>query len=148
MSDLIHIVYSSVETVEFTDADLADLLDVARKNNRRMDLSGMLLYDQGNFFQVLEGRPDRVEQLFEHIGRDPRHERVVTIIREPIEERSFFGWSMGHAKVSTESLGSIDGMNDFFSYGRSFKDITPGRALKLLEAFRDGKWRRSLSDSN
>ena len=49
------LVYVSAATVPFTDAALAQLLNISRKNNVAAGITGMLVYRDGDFLQILEG---------------------------------------------------------------------------------------------
>ncbi len=89
MKSLIHLIYSSAATRELSEEDLMHLLDRARRKNSKLDVTGMLLYAEGSFFQVLEGEALTVDELFRIIAQDERHTQVVTIIREPIPTRAF-----------------------------------------------------------
>ncbi len=141
MTSLIHIIYSSAATSPMSQHDLIGLLAKAREKNTRLGVTGMLLYVEGSFLQVLEGEPDIVDPLFERIAGDQRHSTVVTIIREPIARRSFDEWSMGFANVTADELASVDGLNDFFVDHRCLDQLGPGRTKKLLRAFEKGRWR-------
>lgn len=105
----------------------------------------MLLFQNGSFFQVLEGERTVVEALFEKIATDKRHARVTKVILEPIEERDFGEWTMGYPKISARELAEIPGLNDFFARARSYLELGEGRAKTLLAAFKAGTWRTSLS---
>ena len=61
--------------------ELHSILNSARANNSRIGVTGALLYNAGNFAQVLEGPLSSIEQVFEVIQRDPRHSEVVVIQR-------------------------------------------------------------------
>ncbi len=145
MSKLIHLIYTSAATYSFSRKELTDLLVVARRRNIELNVSGMLLYSEGSFFQVLEGEPDTVDNLFSRITGDERHQKVTVIIREPIARRAFGDWTMGYADISPREADTILGVNDFFSKGESFARLSPGRAKKLLAAFMHGRWRSRLS---
>jgi len=106
-----------------------------------------LLYTKGSFFQVLEGEPAVVDATFDRITRDPRHDKITVIIREPIAERSFEDWSMGYAALAQEELRLIVGRNDFFTDGNCYTSLGNGRAKKLLRAFAMGRWRAQLDAS-
>ena len=144
-SDLILLCYASAATRQFNKEDIVSLLLQARAKNARLGISGMLLYVAPSFFQILEGERAVVESLYETITRDQRHGAVLKLIEESIEKRSFADWTMGYADVSRTELSAIPGLNDFFVRGVAFNDMEPGRAKILLEAFRQGKWRRHLS---
>lgn len=142
---LVHCVYSSVETIVFSQEGIVALLEKARKNNSELGVTGMLLYDNGSFFQVLEGKPDVVTALLEKIKEDDRHYRVVKIIYEEIDNRDFSEWTMGYSGVTREDLGKIQGLNDFLRADNRYSDLDEGRAKTLLDAFKDGQWRTSIS---
>lgn len=142
--NLVHCIYSSVETVEFSQDDILSLLEKARLNNSTLGITGMLLYDSGSFFQVLEGAPEKVTSLLEVIQKDKRHDKVVKIIYEDIEERDFSEWTMGFSGFTRQELMNIEGMNDFFQSNKYYTDLDEGRAKMLLKAFKDGKWRASI----
>lgn len=140
MNPLIHIIYCSAASPDFKDGDIPALLEQSRTDNAKCDVTGMLLYVQGCFFQVLEGVATIVTPLYQKIGLDPRHARVTTIISEPIETRNFGGWTMGYSAVSPSTADDLLGENDFFSSASCLANMTPGRAKKLLSAFQGGRW--------
>jgi hypothetical protein len=142
---LIHCIYASAATRKFDTPELAALLRAAREHNDVAGLTGMLLYTEGSFFQVLEGIPEQVEALYARIERDKRHDQVTKIVSEAIPNRSFEHWTMGFSQVSRKELATISGSNDFFLGSSCFLGLDSGRAKKLLSAFREGRWRKSLS---
>jgi hypothetical protein len=144
-SQLIHRIYASAASHAFETAELAELLQAARANNARLGLTGMLLYAEGSFFQVLEGPADVVDALYAKIERDRRHDQMTLIIREPIPKRFFDAWTMGFYKLARAELAGISGVNDFFGKDRTVISVDVGRAQKLLAAFRDGRWRKKLT---
>ena len=81
-----------------SDAALDDILEKARQNNERLDITGMLLYSEGAFFQVLEGERETVWDLYETIGQDPRHYGLILMFKRQISKRDFPNWSMGFAR--------------------------------------------------
>ena len=139
--ELIHRIYASTAQPSFRESEIPLLLEKSRTNNAARGLTGMLLYIQGSFFQVLEGNAVDVDEVFERIVRDPRHTRVTTIIREPIAQRRFGDWTMGHQTVDPLDAGKLIGENDFFKSATCVTQLGSGRAKKLLDAFAQGTWR-------
>lgn len=142
---LIHCVYTSIASLQFEPAGLVEVLEQARTRNAGSGLTGILLFAEGNFFQVLEGTPDCVDALYERILHDTRHRAVTRVIREPITERAFASWTMGFCDIAKVELQGLLGVNDFFDQISSAPDVHAGRARKLIEAFRQGRWRRRFS---
>ena len=141
---LIHHIYTSAATRYFESNTLLSLLEKARAKNASLGVTGMLLFENGSFFQILEGPESAVDALYKTIAQDNRHEKCVTIIREPIAKRAFAEWTMGLGGANAQALDEIVGLNDFFTSGKSFEGISHGRAKKLLDAFRQGRWRSKV----
>lgn len=83
---------------------LDDLLERARAKNGGLGVTGMLLYRQGDFMQVLEGPKDDVLSLYSTIIRDPRHHSVTTLVNTDVAERGFGDWSMAFREVTPDDL--------------------------------------------
>ena len=143
--NLVHCVYCSASAkMPVSSTDLESLLEECRRNNSKADITGLLLYQNGSFFQVLEGEHATVDALFNKISLDNRHHQTKKIIFEPITTRSFAAWTMGFPKITSKELATIPGLSDFFHHGTSYTELGEGRAKSLLAAFKDGKWRASL----
>ena len=147
---LLRLVYSSCATHAFDTPELVELLNGARTNNERLAVSGMLLYAAPTFLQVLEGDPEVVENLYDTIEADQRHDSTRILLREEVEERDFADWSMGFVQADREMLKSIPGLSDFMQQrargAAREADDNDERVRKILEQFRSGRWRRELSD--
>lgn len=146
MPKLVQLTYSSVARHPFKREDLLGLLEQSRRSNKLSSITGMLLYSDGSFFQVLEGEADAIEKLFNTISHDSRHEQVTVIIKETVATRSFADWTMGYAEITAQDVDQIIGINDFFTSGRSWADLRHDRVKMLLQAFKEGRWREKLSD--
>lgn len=144
--DLIQVIYMSAAVRAFSPEELKRLLTEARAKNGRNGLTGMLLYAGGSFFQVLEGPTIAVDDVCKRISADPRHDSMVVLVRERIKERSFGSWSMGFFEATPEDLERVPGLNDFLQTPTRKGDASNAdRARALLEAFRDGRWRRKVN---
>lgn len=75
--------------------DLEELGQKAFANNQQLDITGALVYFAGIFFQIIEGREDKIDKLFAKICQDPRH-RDILILKTEVNavQRHFPEWSM------------------------------------------------------
>ncbi len=65
------------------------------QNNKRANITGLLVYFEKLFFQIIEGDEERIDQLYEKISNDPRHKDIVRLKTEDgIDQRLFPSWSM------------------------------------------------------
>jgi hypothetical protein len=140
-----HMAYVSAAVEPLDGRQLSSLIALARDNNSRVGVTGMLMYLNGSFMQVVEGTPEAVTVLFDRISADPRHHKIRILLQEPIQMRAFGDWSMGLAQLDAADLNSIEGVNDFFTNGRSLFALEPGTAKYLLIGFRGGRWRQAIS---
>lgn len=133
-------IYLSRSHRPFTQRELEELLAKSRQNNHAHGLTGMLVYREQCFLQVLEGTVGEVEALFAKIGRDPRHCDVSVLLSGQIAERSFGDWRMGF--VNADQACELPGFSDFFGPDFSLQMFAHNASLarKTLLAFHDNRW--------
>ena len=115
---------------------LKDLLDEARTNNAKEDITGMLIYKDGQFMQALEGEDLRVEKLFKRISLDKNHSNVTVLSRKEIFDRSFADWSMGFKSMNDKELVELEGfqnLHDTSFFSENFRQSDT--AYNLLSMF-------------
>lgn len=66
---MLQFIYASAASATFSPEDLRMLLAKARSRNTLYSVTGMLLYHNGSFLQVLEGPPTSVGIIFDSIQR-------------------------------------------------------------------------------
>ena len=147
------LIYASAATRDITAEDIKQILRSARRNNAWRRITGMLLYHDGAFLQVLEGPKPVVEMLYKRISKDPRHDNKMVLLRSWTSAREFSEWTMGFQEVDGVEA-ALSGLNTFLETGHG--DVVAaggegeddeemgGAALRVLRGFRDGKWHREL----
>lgn len=95
------LVYWSQATHPMTESELAELLRISRARNEQSQISGMLLYKDGCFLQVLEGEEPQVNAVVKRIEKDPRHHSIHFLSRSE-GPRQFTQWSMGFKNLSPD----------------------------------------------
>lgn len=95
-TDLVQFAYVSHEVHGFSHTDLQRLMWHARRKNRRLELTGLLLCDKPIFLQVLEGPAKSIKQIIEDLRNDERHRDLEIIYyNEFLSQREFARWNMG-----------------------------------------------------
>jgi hypothetical protein len=97
------LLYVSNSVRDFAQAELEDILAVSRRNNAAAGITGMLLYMDGAFLQVLEGEAEPVKQTYARIRQDVRHWGAQTLIDQDAP-RAFAQWSMGFERLAKGRL--------------------------------------------
>ncbi len=98
------LIYMSTAAQLLTDGELQLLLEQARRNNAQYDVTGLLLYHEGRFMQLLEGSAEMVKALYARIEQDPRHTDTAKLADKEVEARSFPNWSMAFRPVHTQDF--------------------------------------------
>ena len=107
--DFIQLLYLSNAKPELKQEELNSILRVSRKNNPSRDITGLLVFANGVFIQVLEGPSSEVHKLFETICDDTRHQEVAILGEYSGQERIFTKWSMGFLQSTLDELTRITG---------------------------------------
>ena len=133
--------YLSSATIPFSEQELEELLKRSRASNSKLGITGMLLFKDGNFMQILEGIEDKVRALYDKIARDRRHGSCKVLFEGHSSEPNFPDWAMGfHNLRSLDAIGT-PGFSRFLDSAltvRDFGDDLP-RAKQLLMLFREKK---------
>ena len=103
MPELFQLTYISSVRGVMTSNDCNHLLAKARVNNRRLDVTGALLFNSKRFLQAIEGDEQTVRALFATINKDPRHSAVVVLNERKLETRQFGRWAMAFDDGSGET---------------------------------------------
>ncbi|RYU91225.1 BLUF domain-containing protein [Mucilaginibacter terrigena] len=104
-----NLVYISTAVKLLEDEQLINILTAARNNNLKHHVTGVLLYSDGTFIQVLEGEAGDVDTIMSKIETDPKHKNLITLIDEPIQQRNFPDWSMGFYTPKADKLADLIG---------------------------------------
>lgn len=86
--------YQSRATERPTVADLRELGWRARQRNKKLGVTGILLFDKGRYFQTLEGPPASLEILWSAISNDTRHTDLEILSEHIIPARLFGAWDL------------------------------------------------------
>jgi hypothetical protein len=129
------LVFTSVATRKLTDEYLKCLLAKSRQNNSTLNITGMLLYLDPYFMQILEGEELVIEKKFKTISKNEMHHKVSLIYKKPIKERSFSKWTMGFNKIGKAYFEDAENLIEIYK-NESFKKH-PKEVIELLTMFKD-----------
>lgn len=115
------IIYLSTATQYLEKKEIDSILKKSYAYNLEHNITGILLYIDGDFIQVLEGAKSDITNLFEKIKKDKRHKGIICVINEPVKQRQLSDWSMGYYTDSYQNLKNLIGFDtitkkELFSY--------------------------------
>jgi hypothetical protein len=135
-SPLYHLGYVSTEALKFSEEALVALLSEARNANADRDVTGLLLYREGSFYQVLEGSESAVMATFQDIEGDPRHKEVRVLFDGETDAREFADWQMGFLNLDGVDVDTLSGFSDFMTRDAEpqefLENLSRGKRLALM----------------
>lgn len=108
---LIQLIYTSEARSNLPEAEVLEILRKAQFKNQSLKISGLLLFKDGLFIQLLEGDEAHVQALFEVIAKDPRHTKVTVRDIFTVDHVSLPTWAMGY--ISPDADAAIRQANLF-----------------------------------
>ncbi len=135
---LYELAYVSDAVQHMEQEELDQLLEQARNHNHEHAISGMLLYAEGAFIQVLEGEREPVRALYHHICADSRHTHAQVLHEGPINKRSFPDWKMGFRRLDAKAIQRRPGFTNLLQANSPARDafrLHPNHSHQLLMSF-------------
>ena len=120
---LIQSVYTSAAIQPMPKSKLYKILADSRVSNKLADVTGLLVYVDGQFLQVLEGEQEVVAALLEKISKDRRHKDVKVVYKTGIERRTFNAWQMAYVSPSPKELATWAGLSNTTTLEATLKTL-------------------------
>ena len=118
--------YESLENLEA-------LYSKAKENNAKHDITGILIYHNGNFLQVLEGQRDHVDYAYEKIRLDSRHKNILKVINIEVEQRIFEDYNFGFTVIdSNKEFGEL---YDYLEWLKNAENKFANKVITMVENF-------------
>lgn len=107
LMDIFGVTYMSRAAQSMSPEELDRLLLAARTNNAATDVTGVLLYGDGRFFQYFEGGSADVAQVYARIRDSKMHQDMVELEYRQIPQRLFRKWFMGFREAPASILQKL-----------------------------------------
>lgn len=104
------IIYSSQATATMSIADLEEILVDARTGNERRKVTGVLVYVDGVFLQILEGEEQALRSLMRSIASDSRHTGVKVFYEAEVDSPTFTSWRMAYLSATPQQMAVWAGL--------------------------------------
>ncbi|WP_394759175.1 BLUF domain-containing protein [Flavobacterium sp.] len=106
------IIYLSTAADNLSIDELKQLWIKAKSNNEKINVTGILLYIDGDFLQIFEGEKEIVQNLFELIKIDKRHKSIITVYNNTIDKLVFPDWSMAFSSTDYKEIQKLQGFEN------------------------------------
>lgn len=125
--------YVSTADTDLETQEIKDLLAHSKKINNERNITGLLLFSEGNFFQVIEGNKMKVKNLFQKIKDDKRHHGIIKIFEKEITRESYNGYESSF--LSEEAKYNDPSLQYYINYLKVLDPKSQNTIKSILRAF-------------
>ena len=104
-----YIIYIGSTVKLMNEAELADMLVVNQQSNRLSNITGMLIYVDGTFIQVLEGNEEDVKKAGRKMERNTSHKNIIKLAEDNLAKPNFRTWSMAFLASNRAVVEKLEG---------------------------------------
>ncbi|WP_339895618.1 BLUF domain-containing protein [uncultured Algibacter sp.] len=109
----------------------------AKANNLKHNITGVLIYKNQNFLQVLEGEETVIHETYKRIENDSRHKNIIKVINTTIEERIFEDYNFGFTIVDNKQ--GLKNLYDYLEWLRAAENKIANKVITMVENFIERK---------
>ncbi|WP_405199578.1 BLUF domain-containing protein [Christiangramia sp. LLG6405-1] len=125
--------YVSTAERSLSETEIRQILNDSEINNNKQNITGLLLYSEGNFFQIIEGDQKQIVQLYDTIEDDSRHFNVIKLFGKEINKESFDGYKSDF--ISEDARYSSARLQNYEHYLEVLDKPTKNAVANILKAF-------------
>lgn len=81
--------YVSTQKKELDPSEVVQILHETEIRNTNFGVNGLLVYSEGNFFEVIEGEKEKITTLYRSIFKDERHKSIILIFKVNVKKPLF-----------------------------------------------------------
>lgn len=133
--DIFQLVYVAQAREGLGYSDLQNILETAQENNKRNNITGLLVYRDDQFLQILEGEQDRVMETLGRILLDRRASHVQVLAESTSSQRIFNRWPLAFLDADIDQVAHplmLKLFETVLARGTQEKNMI----LQILESFR------------
>lgn len=98
---------TTVASRHYSPTEIKKIVSDLSVRNLQKGLTGVLIYFEGEFYQILEGEKETLIGLMDVITNDPRHGNAHIIWEGEIKERGYKNWGLSPSLMNDMGLDTI-----------------------------------------
>lgn len=135
---MFQLIYLSQAKSDLNYSDLAAILESSRRHNPAKSITGILIYKDDQFLQLLEGNQEDVQAVMDKIAQDKRHMNISVLYQGDTAERFFADWSMGYTDGDV-SVNDTPVLRRLFSMAQQYRPEMKEFIFEAMKELRQSK---------
>ncbi|QTD57381.1 BLUF domain-containing protein [Parasphingorhabdus cellanae] len=111
------VIYISTARSDLSPKDFSDIVEISRRKNADLGITGILCFNGTNFIQFLEGDRKIINDQLRLIGSDNRHSGMITMNHRTTKKREFPDWHMASSVINLENQNTDQKLTDILAIG-------------------------------
>lgn len=129
------LIYVSSSRGIFLKDELLPLFEQSKQLNGAYNITGAIIYLNGNIMQVLEGSKESLETRFAAIEANTKHSQVIQLYMDAIPQRSFPGWVVAYKTQGANELTGLQQLLAAYQQGLADGSLQENIVLEFVETF-------------
>ncbi|HEA30732.1 MAG TPA: BLUF domain-containing protein [Leeuwenhoekiella sp.] len=126
------VLYISSAAPDLNHNDVQDIMEAAAANNDPLQISGFLVFDDGNFLQLLEGEEEQVNMIYDRIKKDLRHRNIIPVLEQHTGIKGFDFYHSGFRICDNPKL--VEELKNYVSLIRNIEAPQLRKTINLVDA--------------
>ncbi|MBD2858371.1 BLUF domain-containing protein [Spongiibacter sp. KMU-158] len=143
---LVRCIFVSAAPRAVQESAIPQFLFDFRRASAEHQLTGMMLCEGRDFFQVVEGRREQIDELYKQVELDKRQHRLLKILDEDLESRDFKDMSLAYGIAGRRVFRKLDDNGEVFSKQGPVHRLPDTKTKTLMLQFAQKRWRRAESE--
>ncbi|WP_299892055.1 BLUF domain-containing protein [uncultured Lacinutrix sp.] len=128
------ICYISNIKTNTSQKELRKLSHSISKKNDELHVTGVLIIQNGHFFQIMEGEESTIENTFKKIELDKRHFGLIKLLDTTIDYRMFEDYESGHFGIVND-FSNLKKLKTYFDWIKKANILAIDELVMLTNNF-------------
>lgn len=117
-----------------SENELNKLCDFVSNKNDALGITGVLILNNGHFFQIMEGEVTIIEKILKKIKLDKRHEGIIKLLETNIEDHIFKDYASGNFSI-IKDLANLKKLRLYFDWIKQANILAIDELILLTNNF-------------
>lgn len=131
--------YVSSASNSLEQSEIVEILQQTEVRNNEIGIKGLLVFSDGNFFEVIEGEEKLIKELFMTIKSDSRHSNIIVIFEKYLDVELFDEEAHASGFISQNTQYRSIKVDNFYECIKDLDAGTQNVVRSILELFEKNK---------
>ncbi|PPK96232.1 FAD-dependent sensor of blue light [Nonlabens xylanidelens] len=128
------ICYISIFADDINKSVINELIKKIASNNKKNNITGILIIRNKHFFQIIEGENHQIDKLYKTISNDKRHHNIIKLLENELLDRLFTAYNSGEFEIFQKNK-NFDKLLTYYRWIRNANYLPADQLISLSKKF-------------